>query len=216
MKACCLLHLEFISYFVLVLRALSALTVEQAFCGLLLELALFLLQQDDLKTSEESLRIIPIFFQRMCFSFSDLCFGKDFELMGSDKFDTALRSYRHIVCPSVSPLSLPLTESSNLEKNEHIWIWFFPLLCSHSWIISYDLKWYKKSVVFTTVFHMALLSSRWQQSWIVSSVLIATSSTTVFKVLTLRHTELIDQYSCVSEFTTCLYRCIVSETPLSI
>jgi hypothetical protein len=33
MKACCLLHLEFISYFVLVLRALSALTVEQAFCG---------------------------------------------------------------------------------------------------------------------------------------------------------------------------------------
>jgi hypothetical protein len=41
MKACCLLHLEFISYFVLVLRALSALTVEQAFCGLSPELALF-------------------------------------------------------------------------------------------------------------------------------------------------------------------------------
>jgi hypothetical protein len=41
MKACCLLCLEFISYFVLVLRALSALTVEQAFYGLLPELALF-------------------------------------------------------------------------------------------------------------------------------------------------------------------------------
>jgi hypothetical protein len=36
MKAYCLLHLEIISYFVLVLRALSALIVEQAFCGLLL------------------------------------------------------------------------------------------------------------------------------------------------------------------------------------
>jgi hypothetical protein len=33
MMACCLLHLEFISYFVLVLRALSALTFKQAFCG---------------------------------------------------------------------------------------------------------------------------------------------------------------------------------------
>jgi hypothetical protein len=55
MKACCLLHLEFISYFVLVLRALSVLTVEQAFCGLSPELALFFLRQDDLKTSEESL-----------------------------------------------------------------------------------------------------------------------------------------------------------------
>jgi hypothetical protein len=40
-KACCFLHLEFISCFVLVLRAHSALTVEQAFCGLSLELALF-------------------------------------------------------------------------------------------------------------------------------------------------------------------------------
>jgi hypothetical protein len=38
MKACCLLHVEFISYFVLVLRALSALTVKQAFCGLSPEL----------------------------------------------------------------------------------------------------------------------------------------------------------------------------------
>ena len=54
-KACCLLHLEFISYFVLVLRALSALIVKQAFYGLLPELAFFLLQQDDLKTLEESL-----------------------------------------------------------------------------------------------------------------------------------------------------------------
>jgi hypothetical protein len=71
MKACCLLHLEFISYFVLVIRALSALTVKQAFCGLSPELALFLHPQDDLKTSEESLRIIPMFFQRMCFIFSD-------------------------------------------------------------------------------------------------------------------------------------------------
>jgi hypothetical protein len=139
MKACCLLHLECISYSVLVLRALSALTVKQAFCGLLPELALLLLWQDDLKTLEESLWIIPIFFQRMCFSFSDLCFGKDFELMGSDKIRTALRSYRCIVCPSVSPLYLPLTESSNSEKNAHIWSWFFPLLCSHSWIISYDI-----------------------------------------------------------------------------
>jgi hypothetical protein len=121
MKACCLLHLEFISYFVLVLRALSALTVKQAFCGLSLELGPFLLRQDDLKTLDESLQIIPIFFQRMCFSFSDLCFGKDFELMGSDKICTALRTYGCIVCPSVSPLSLPLTESSNLEKNTHIW-----------------------------------------------------------------------------------------------
>jgi hypothetical protein len=43
MKACCLLYLEFISYLFLVLRALSALTVEHAFCGLLPELALFLL-----------------------------------------------------------------------------------------------------------------------------------------------------------------------------
>jgi hypothetical protein len=114
------------------LRAFSALTVEQAFCGLLPELVLFSLQQDDLKTSEESLQIIPIFFQRMCFSFSDLSFGKDFELMGSDKIHTALHSYRHIVCPSVSPLSLPLTKSSNSEKNVHIWSWLFPLLCSHS------------------------------------------------------------------------------------
>jgi hypothetical protein len=56
MKVCCLLHLEFISYFALVLRALSALTVEQAFCGLSpkLLLALFSLEQDDLNTSEES------------------------------------------------------------------------------------------------------------------------------------------------------------------
>jgi hypothetical protein len=137
-----------------------------------LELGLFSLQQDDLKTSEESLWIIPIFFQRMCFSFSDLCFGKHFKLMGSDKIHTALHSYRCIVCPSVSPLSLPLTKSSNLEKNAHVWSWSFPLLCSQSWIISYDLKWYKTSVVFTTVFHRALLSCRWQQSWMVSSVWI--------------------------------------------
>jgi hypothetical protein len=59
-------------------------------------------------------------------------FGKDFKLMGSDKICTALHSYRHIVSPSVSPLSLPLTESSNLEMNAHVWSWFFPLLCSHS------------------------------------------------------------------------------------
>jgi hypothetical protein len=39
---------------------------------------------------------------------------------------------------------------------------------------------------------------------------------TVIKVLTLRHTELFDQYSCISKFTTCLYRCIVSESLLSI
>jgi hypothetical protein len=108
----------------------------------------------------------------VCFSFSDLCYGKDFELMGSDKICTALCSYRCIVCPSVSSLSLPLTKSSNSEKNAHIWSWFFPLLCSHSWIISYDLKWYKTSVVFTTVFHWALLTCRWQRSWIVSSVWI--------------------------------------------
>jgi hypothetical protein len=38
-----------------VMKALSALTVEQAFCGLLLELALFSLQQDDLKNLEEIL-----------------------------------------------------------------------------------------------------------------------------------------------------------------
>jgi hypothetical protein len=132
MKACCLLHLEFISYFVLVLRALSALTVKQAFCGLSPELAPFSLQQDDLKTSEESLQIIPIFFQRMCFSFSDLYFGKELGLMGSDKIRTALRSYRCIVCPSVSPLSLPFIKSSNSEKNAHDRSWFFPLLCSHS------------------------------------------------------------------------------------
>jgi hypothetical protein len=49
-----------------------------------------------------------------------------------DKICTALRSYRCIVCFSVSPLSLPLTDSSNSEKNVHIWSWFFPLLCSHS------------------------------------------------------------------------------------
>jgi hypothetical protein len=135
MKACSLLHLEFISYFVLILRALSALTVKQAFCELSPELALFSLWQDDLKTLEESLRIIPVFFQRMCFSFSDLCFGKDFELMGSDKIRTALHSYRCCVCPSVSPQSLPLAKSSKLEKKAHIWSWFIPLLCSHSWII---------------------------------------------------------------------------------
>jgi hypothetical protein len=46
------------------------------------------------------------------------------------------------------------------------------VLSSHSWIISYNLKWYKTSVVFTTVFHRALLSCRRQQSWIVSSVWI--------------------------------------------
>jgi hypothetical protein len=37
------------------MKALSALTVEQAFCELLLELALFSLRQDNLKTLEESL-----------------------------------------------------------------------------------------------------------------------------------------------------------------
>jgi hypothetical protein len=123
-------------------------------------LALFSLEQDDLNTSEESPWIIPMFLQRMCFSFSDLCFGKDFKLMGSDKIRTAFCFHTDAlcVCPSVSPLSLPLTQSSNLEKNVHVWSWFFPLLCSHSWIISYDLKWYKTSVVFTTVFHRALLS----------------------------------------------------------
>jgi hypothetical protein len=89
-----------------------------------------------------------------------------------DKICTALHLYRHIVCPSVSPLSLPLTKSSNLEKNVHVWSWFFPLLCSHSWIISYDLKWYKTNVVFTTVFHRALLSCWWQWHWIVSGVWI--------------------------------------------
>jgi hypothetical protein len=140
MIAWCLLCLEFISYFVLVLRALSALTVKQAFCGLSPELALFSLRQDNLKNLEENLQIIPTFFQRMCFSFSDLCFSKDFELMGSDKICTALHSYRCIVFPSVSPLSLPFTKSSNSEKNMHIWSWFFPLLCSHSQIITHDLK----------------------------------------------------------------------------
>jgi hypothetical protein len=105
------------------------LTVEHAFCGLLPELALFLLWQDDLKTLERSIRIIPIFFQRMCFSFCNLCFGKDFELMGSDKICTALHSYRCIVCPFVSPLTLPLTKSSNSEKNVHVWSWFF-LFCA--------------------------------------------------------------------------------------
>jgi hypothetical protein len=45
-------------------------------------------------------------------------FGKDFMLMGSDNICTALRSYRCIVCPSVSPLSLPLTKSSNLGGEE--------------------------------------------------------------------------------------------------
>jgi hypothetical protein len=50
-------------------------------------------RQDNLKTSEESLQIIPMFFQRMCFSFSDLHFGKDFELMGSDKICTALQPF---------------------------------------------------------------------------------------------------------------------------
>jgi hypothetical protein len=124
--------------------------------------------------SQESWLQLSHKIKNLCFlAFSDLCFGKDFELMGSDKIRTALRSYRCIVCPSVSPLSLPLTKSSNSEKNVHIWSWFFPLLCSHSWIISHDfLKWYKTSVVFTTVFHRALLSCRWQQSWIVSGVWI--------------------------------------------
>jgi hypothetical protein len=134
MNACSFSFIQnaFPTCFVLVLRALSALTVKQAFCGLSPELALFSRRQNDLKTSEESLRIIPILFQRMCFSFSDLWFGKDFELMGSEKICTALHSYRCIVCPSVSPQSLPLTKSSNSEKNVHVWSWFFPLLCSHS------------------------------------------------------------------------------------
>jgi hypothetical protein len=47
-----------------------------------------------------------------------------------DKISTALCSYRCIVCPSVSHLSLTLTKSSNSEKNVHVWSWFFPLLCS--------------------------------------------------------------------------------------
>jgi hypothetical protein len=163
----------------------------------------------------------------MCFSFSNLCFGKNFELMGSDKIRTTLRSYRCIVCPSVIPLSLPLTESSNLEKNTHIWRWLFPLLCSHSWkiyydlklyrffpvlcshnwIIYYDLKWYRTSVVFTTVFHRALLSCRWQQSWIVSSV---------WCWLWDVQRQLFDQYSCISKYTPAFYRCRVSKPPLSI
>jgi hypothetical protein len=58
---------------------------------------------------------VPQDQESLFLAFSDLCFGKDFELMGSDKIHTALHSYRCIICPSVSPLSLPLRTSGKVR-----------------------------------------------------------------------------------------------------
>jgi hypothetical protein len=88
--------------------------------------------------------------------------------MGSDKICTALCTY--VQCLSFSQLySLPLLTWRRLFTIRY---GTDVVVSSHSWIISYDLKWYETSVVFTTVFHRALLSCRWQRSWIVSSVWI--------------------------------------------
>jgi hypothetical protein len=88
--------------------------------------------------------------------------------MGSDKIRTSLCTY--VQCLSFSQLySLPLLTWRRLFARRY---GTDVVISSHSWIISYDLKWYKTSVVFTTVFHRALLSCRRQQSWIVSSVWI--------------------------------------------
>jgi hypothetical protein len=90
-----------------------------------------------------------------------------------DKICTALRTY--VQCLSFCQLySLPLlTWRKQLARRYGADIVSLHAISSHSWIISYDLKWYKTSVVFTTVFcHRALLCCRWQQSWIVSSVQI--------------------------------------------
>ena len=94
------------------------------------------------------------------------------QLMGSDKIHTALRTY--VQCLSFSQLySLPLlTWRRPLARRYGADVVSLHVVSSHSWIISYNIKWYKTSVVFTTVFHRALLSCRWQRSWIVSSVWI--------------------------------------------
>jgi hypothetical protein len=91
----------------------------------------------------------------------------------SDKIHTALRTYAQ--CLSFSQLySLPLLTWRRPFARRYSTDVVISLLVvsSHSWIISYNLKWYKTSVVFTTVFHRALLSCRRQQSWMVSSVWI--------------------------------------------
>jgi hypothetical protein len=85
-----------------------------------------------------------------------------------DKIHTSLRTY--VQCLSFSQLySLPLLTWRRLFARRY---GTNVVISSHSWIISYNLKWYKTSVVFTTVFPRALLSCRWQRSWIVSSVWI--------------------------------------------
>jgi hypothetical protein len=77
------------------------------------------------------------------------------------------------VCPFVSLLITSfLLEEDSLQRIYGTDIVSLHATSSHSWTISYDLKWYKTSVVFTTVFHRALLSCRWKWSWIVSSVWI--------------------------------------------
>jgi hypothetical protein len=89
-----------------------------------------------------------------------------------DKICTALCTY--IQCLSFCQLySLPLlTWRRQLARRQGTDVVSLHAISSNSWIISYDFKWYKISVVFTTVFHRALLSCRWQWSWIVSSVRI--------------------------------------------
>jgi hypothetical protein len=85
--------------------------------------------------------------------------------------------HTHSVCPFLSFTHyLFLLEEDRSQEDSYGTDVVITLLVisSHSWIISYDLKWYKTSVVFTTVFHSsrALLSCRRQWSWIVSSVWI--------------------------------------------
>jgi hypothetical protein len=87
-----------------------------------------------------------------------------------DKIRTAWCTY--VQCLSFCQLySFPLlTWKRLLARRYSADVISLPVISSH--IISYDLKWYKTSVVFLTVFHRPLLSCRWQQSWIVSSVWI--------------------------------------------
>jgi hypothetical protein len=129
--------------------------------------------------------------------------------MGSDKICTALCTY--VQCLSFCQLySLPLlVEDDSLQRRYGADI-SLHAASSHSWIISYDLKWYKTSVVFTTVFHRALLSCRWQPSWIVSSVWILAPILCLRCRLRDMHAELFDGYSGVSKSITCLYRCSVT------
>jgi hypothetical protein len=110
-------------------------------------------------------------------------------------------------------LSALLITSSYLKKTarKKIRHWcghlFFHVVSSHSCIISYNLKWCKTSVVFTTMFHRALLSCRRQRSWIVSSVWILAPRLWLRCWLWDIESSLISMS--ISEYTPAFYRCRV-------